>query len=206
MIVTPAEVKHVLGIEIGDTSEDANLTRLIEAATTWLEGETHRRFQEPAATKEYHRGKDERELYLFGHLDTTSQTAIDSLRVFRRSMWTADRTWEELTEDEDWERRDQTLISLGPYSVWSRHDEIRVDYMDGWVSAPQDIREVIIEWVVGQYVADAATAGGTAGITSEHIGDYSYTVDLGAVTKAGGSGNLSADSLSTVNRYQRKFA
>lgn len=210
MIVTVAEVKAVLGIPDKDTSSDDRIMFLIQAATAWVQGETHRQFDGTVDTVEYHEGDARRKLFLKGYFDPANlvASASDSILVFRRPLCEPRVDWEPLLEGEDWERRGQALLYLGPWSRWPREDEFQVQYPNGWVTAPADIKLLVMNLVTGQFLADAATASGTAGLTGEDIGDYSYTQDLGAVaaTLSGGVSALGTNDWNTINRYKRQFA
>lgn len=209
MIVSLDELKRVLGIDLENTDEDANLTRIIEAKTVWVQGETRRRFDTPILTTEYREGNGECELVLFGHVDDSpaadnpseSLDPTTSVRVYRRAKMEKFREWEELTEGEDWERRGQTLVFIPGWSVWPREDELKIVYLDGYAAAPEDIKEVILELAVNQYLGDADLASGTSGITSEKLGDYSYSVGSTSV----GANMLTDNSTKTLNRYKRRF-
>jgi hypothetical protein len=211
MIVSLDELKRVLGLDLEDTSEDENLTRLIAAKTTWVEGETKRRFDTPIPHTQYTEGTGECEMYLEWHVDDSPEAdnpseSLDpttAVKVFRRPRWERWRAWEELIEGEDWERRGQTLLAIHTLSVWPREDEFKMEYLGGYALAPEDIKEVVLELSMNQYLMDISSSSGTAGITSEHLGDFSYTVDLGAV--ATGTGGTSENSTKTLNRYKRKF-
>lgn len=210
MIVSLDELKRVLGLDLEDTSEDANLTRIITAKTTWVEGETKRRFDTPIHHEQYESGGFQH-LYLEWHVDDSVEAdnpseSLDpttSVHIFRRPRSEQWRAWEELIEGEDWERRGQTLIFLRTWQVWPGEDEFKITYMGGYAVAPEDIKEVILELAMNQYLIDLNSSSGTAGVTSEKLGDYSYTVDLGAI--ATGTGGTSENGLKTLNRYKRKI-
>lgn len=200
MIVSLDELKRVIGIGLEDTSEDDNLTRIIRAKTVWVQGETHRRFDTPTAVSEIHPGTGECELYLAGHVDDAADPP-NIVTVSRRTIVERFRGWELLTFGEDWERQGDTLLFLTAWSVWPRTDEFKVEYLDGYVNAPEDIKEVILELAMNQYFGDAATSDGTAGVTGEKLGDFSYTAGASAV----GANTLSDNASKTLNRYRRKF-
>lgn len=212
MIVTLAELKSALGIDPGNTDEDAHLTRLILGATIWVQNETHRYFDTPITRTEYRNSPRERILYLNGHIDDSvyADNALadldpsTSVHVFRRTLW-ASTDWEELVEGTDWERRIDALLYRAFWFEWPCEDEYKIVYLDGWAEghAPDDIKQVIIEVAVDRYNLDAINAAGTAGITSESLGDYSYTRDLGAV--ATGQGRLTQIGMQTINHYKRLF-
>lgn len=209
MIVSLDELKRVLGIDLTDDSEDENLTRIILAKTTWVEGETKRRFDTPIFHEEFHEGSGDEAMMLDWHVDDSpdadnpseSLDPTTSVHVYRRPRLEKFRPWEELIEGEDWERRGQTLVFLRAWQVWPREDEFRVTYLGGYAKAPEDIKEVILELAMNQYLLDASSSSGTAGVTSEKLGDYSYTLDLGAT--ATGSGTITTNSNRTLSRYKR---
>lgn len=198
MIVSLDELKRVLGIDPADVSQDENLTRLIGAKTAWVEGSTHRRFDTPIAHVQYAEGGVDR-LFLEWHADVNT-----TIHVFRRPVLEKYRAWEELIVNEDWERQDQTLVFLRAWQIWPYEDEFKLEYNGGYAVAPEDIKEVILEMAMNQYLADAEMSGGTAGLSSEKLGDYNYSI--GSSTSAVGmAGALSTNSNATINRYKRKF-
>lgn len=213
MIVALDDLKRALGIDLDDTDEDANLTRIIEAKTVWVEGETKRRFDTPVPHEQYEDGTGEEAIYLEWHVDDSPEAdnpseSLDpttSVRVFRRPRAEKWRPWEELVEGQDWERRGQTLLFLRTWQVWPGEDEFKITYMGGYAVAPKDVQELVIELAMNQYMADADTSSGTAGITSEKIGDYSYSVG-GAGGASSANGFLTDTSSRTLNRYKRMIA
>jgi len=209
MIVELAQVKVLLGIEADDDSSDEHLIQLILAATAFVERETHQRFQPPIPRTDYVNGTGRREIYIRGHIDETPSTDVPesadplALIVVSQRLIGDNGPWDEMIELEDYERRDDTLLSFGVWGpFWDRCVEFRLHYHDGYVVAPDDIQQLIIEIVMRQYNNDIAISTGTAGITSEKIGDYSYTVDLGATALISGS-IITASGWLTINHYKR---
>lgn len=214
MIVSLAQVKQLLGIELDDTSEDDHLTQLILAATVFVESETHWRFDTPIEKTEYQVLPGFRAMYLRGHVDTStppeSESAFDStVHIAARGVGDVGGTWEDLVEGEDYERREDTILFAGPYGFhgwwwnsWPYGVEFRATYMDGFWEAPEDIQQLILSMVSRQYTTETDLASGVAGVTSEHIGDYSYTVDLGAAATITGEAVTSTGWL-TINHYKR---
>ncbi len=123
-----------------------------------------------------------------------------ALRVSRRAKYYPG-AWEELVEDEDFERRGDSILFLRSWYVWPCEDEFRITYFDGYVTAPDDIREAIIDMAMNQFWTNSSAAAGTAGVTGEKLGDFSYTTDLSAT--AVGSGTLSDTTKRTIMRYKR---
>lgn len=210
MIVELEQVKSLLDIDPDDTSQDEHLTQLILAATLFVEKETHQRFDVPIPRTEYQYGSGRIELYIRGHIDTTTPEGSESadpgavLVVSSRLIGDVGGEWEDLVEGEDYERREDTLIGASPVfgAGWARCNEYRLVYNDGYHVAPEDIQQLLLEMVTRQYTIDVDLAAGTAGITSEHIGDYSYTVDLGAAASISGDA-LTATGWMTINHYKR---
>ena len=209
MIVSVDALKAALGIDLDDTTEDTRLESLILSATVWIEGEVHVRFDEPITRTEFRNGTGMRTLYLRGHIDPAaveSESAEDTPMVIVSERLIGDNgAWNDLVEGEDYERRNDALLFFGVLGpVWPRCNEYRIVYPDGYVSAPEDIQAVVLEMATRQYLTDVSNASGTAGVTSEKLGDYAYTVDLGAVSNSSG-GTLSDQSVRTLNHYRKRF-
>lgn len=212
MIVSLDEVKTVLGIDLADTTQDVYLTRLIKAKTDIVEGITKRRFDTPIQHTQIEEGSGEFALFLDWHVDDGSlyTPALDpdpaaSIQVFRRPVLERYRAWEELIEGEDWERDGQTILFLRAWQVWPVTDEFKLTYLGGYGAAPEDIKEVVIDLVRNQYLVDTTTSSGTAGVTSETIGDYSYDNRTSGTSVATGTLTLSDLARQTLGRYTRRF-
>ena len=124
------------------------------------------------------------------------------------------RPWEVLTEGEDWERIGDVIYFLRWWGIWPSEDEIKVDYLGGYGLAPEDIRDALLELASNQYVTDSTVASnassGTSGITSEKIGDFSYSVGTSTTvssssTIAGADGSALGSTMMTLQRYKRRF-
>ena len=209
MLVTLEEMKAVLEIEEGDTSQDARLTRLILGASAWVEKTTNRYFGQPQAKIEVRQGSGTMWLYLLGHIDgpfLNNPSVVepgDELRVWSRMRGLE---WTELTEGDDWEREGDKLLRLGGWSSWSRWEQFMLEYLDGYLEVPDDIKALIIEMVTGAYNAEANQISALVGVTGEKIGDYSYTLNPAAVAAAASAGFLVTDTgMSTINNWRRKF-
>ena len=93
-------------------------------------------------------------------------------------------------------------------------DEFKLDYLGGYGVAPEDIRDAILDLVQAQYVNDTSiasdTSSGTAGVTSEKIGDFSYSLgsssSSSASSKSTSSGGVTDITTQTLQRYKRRFA
>lgn len=220
MIVTLEEVKTVVGIALDDASQDPYLTRLIKAKTAWVEGYTQRRFDTPILHSQIEPGPGEPEIYLDWHVDDTlyepplDPSPTTSVYVQRRPCSERFRPWEVLIEGEDWQRVGDVIYFLRAWQVWPREDEFKIDYLGGYGIAPEDIRDAIIDLVQAQYVTDGSIASdassGTAGVTSEKIGDFSYSLgsssSSSSSSKTTSAGGVVDTTMQTLNRYKRRFA
>lgn len=210
-----ALLKATLGISVDDTSQDAYLIHLLNAAIDTVQGTTKRYFGLPALRIEYREATGCEEMALHGHIDDSvaadnpSETLdpTTSLIVERRARppWGVGTTWESLTEGTDWERRDQVLVYLNDPWFWWYNYEYRLTYMDGYAIMPADIVSAIIEIATSQRAVEAKHADASGGIKSETLGDYSYSRDLTTVG-AGGDTKLSDSATRTLNRYKRMLA
>jgi hypothetical protein len=193
-IVALDTLKRALGLDLEDTSEDEALTELEDRVAEWVEGQTKRRFSAPLSTVEYQYGSGTRDLFLKGHLDVGEAEPVIAVAVrFPGGDW---------EEEEDFELREDRLVRTDGW-VWSRGGEYRITYLNGYTLAPSDVQALVIEMVAGQYGADAASAAGELGVTSEKIGDYSYTLGETAVAGATGGGTISDTGFATLNRWKR---
>jgi hypothetical protein len=210
MIVTIEQLRRAAGLAEDDDSQDAALIELESQSVAWIEGEVHRRFSEPILVTEIVEGRGRRELIIYGHVDLAalaeSASSLEALRVQERWQGEGKDAWAILAEDVDYEFRGDILYRLG--GVWSRGVEYELTYYDGYETAPLDIQALVLEMVTGGYGANQSVADGTSGITSEKIGDYSYSLG-GSGTGTGGSvsgGEISDTGWKTLNRYRRKIA
>jgi hypothetical protein len=207
MIVPLDTLKKVLGIPLdppADPSVDETLTGLIDAATAWVEGETHRRFSPPASKTEYRLGAGKRVLYLRGHISEDADHPEYSVMAVSERVMFGD--WE-LLADTEYERHDSSIIRTDG-APWFLGVEYKIVYMDGYVTAPLDIQALIIELASGQSIADTAVSTGANRLQSETlVGVYSYTISstAGVIGGAPGGGSISYVGQRTLNRYQKKF-
>lgn len=209
MIVSVDDLKQVLGIALDDADQDDNLTRLIKAKTAWVEGYTQRRFGTPILHTQIVRVSGEDRIFLEWHLDDENAVAAPnpdpktSVVVSRRPILERFRPWEVLVEGEDWERQGQELFFLRAWQTWPCEDEYKIEYLGGYIVPPEDIKEVLLELASNQFLINSEMSSDTGGLTSEKIGDYSYSV--GADSAAVGTSSISPTSMNTLNRYKRRF-
>lgn len=188
MIISLEEIKVALGIEPGDTTEDASLILLESYAAAYVENQTERRWRAPAEKKEYQFGTGTRTLFLEGHVEPADVAAIAVRENLGGGQWNVLAAFDY--------RAPNKLIRNDSY-VWHPGVEYEITYQDGWLVAPPDIRALVLDLMT--LSRDAASA--EAGIKSETIGDYSYTLDSVA---AAALTSLSGASVDTLNRRRAK--
>lgn len=188
MIIPLEEIKAALGIEPGDDSEDVSLVQLEEYAAGYVENMTERRWRAPIEKKEYQTGNGTRTLFLAGHVEPADVATIAVREGLGGGQWNV------FTEFEY--RAPGKLVRNDSY-VWHPMVEYEITYQDGWVKAPADIRALVLDLIT--ITRDASSA--EAGIKSETIGDYSYTLDSVA---AAALTSLSGSSADTLNRRRAK--
>lgn len=205
MIISLPELKRALGLDPEDASEDEALTELVTRIVSWVEGQTKKRFSTPIEVTEYRLGSGRRKLFVEGRIAGPAAEDPDYVYITVSERF-ALGDWEVLVEGEDYERRDNALIRLDDWA-WPPNAEYKLVYHNGYHESevPEDIQALVIEMAAAQYGADAAAASGEAGISSEKIGDYSYSLDASAVVGASGGGSVSDTGMATLNRYKRKL-
>lgn len=192
MIVSLAVIKQALGIDPTDTSRDEELTRVEGSVASWVEGQTKRRFNAPADRTEYVRGSGTDTLFLSGYIDASAPEPI-AVTVDERFIALGPAGW--LAVDPlIYETRGSRIVRLDGW-VWQRNAEYRIIYQDGYVTAPLDVQALVLDLIQTTLAASSEDAG----VQSEHIGDYSYSLEAGASSGSGASD----ESLKTLNRWKR---
>jgi len=203
-------LKQSLGIT--DASKDAQLTQAIQSAIDYVEGRTKRYFDEPKSRTDYRNWNGDWQMVLDGHIDDSLDANINpseqfdpttSLVISQRPLGVgAPADWTALVEGTDYERHDDYIQFLMP-PVWPSPLQLRFVYLDGYASAPEDIKDVIVEVATDRFIQRELSASRTAGVTGEKLGDFSYSKNL---TVAGtGAGVMSDRSKQTINRYRRQL-
>jgi hypothetical protein len=164
-IVPLAQLKVALGVS--GSSEDAILTQLEAFAADWVERQLAQRFQQPAETTEYLKGRGTTRLILAGHVG-----AADPV-VTVTEKFSAGGTPQAFTA---FERRGDVLVRTDG-APWYDGAEYAVTYLDGYLEAPGDVQLLVAD-LVGK---GRSTAIGAAGLESETIGDYSYQLAADAI-------------------------
>lgn len=195
MIVPLTELKNALGIALDDTSQDTALTEQEARVSAWVDNQVKRRFRDPEDRIETRLGSGRRLLYLRGHV--ADPEAEDAVLITERLLAYGTGEW---TDIDGFELRGDSIVRTDG-QVWLPNAEYKILYSDGYEEgdAPADIKALVIELV--QNERDALTE--QAGVTSEKIGDYSYTLDKSAVI---GTGVLSDTALGVIQSYKKKFA
>lgn len=180
--LTLDELKRAVGIDTAETTYDALLTQLESNATAWVERQTLRRFRIPLATVVMVEGSGTKWLSVPGDIADADDVEVRALD---------NGAWSEVDAD-DYEVRGNRLLSLA--EAWGLYRTFEVTFPDGWTAAPADVRALVCELVA----AMMSQASGDAGVISEKLGDYSYTLDA-----ASASADLSATAQGTVQAWRR---
>jgi hypothetical protein len=154
MNVNPAR----LALYVGAASPtDPLMLMVAEQALAFLSRETHRYFGSPATRTEYLPGSGTHRLWL-------ADDAIGTPAV--KELWNA-------TEEgviTDFVARGRLLTRLEGRQ-WSRRYDYEVTYTAGYHLLPADIEQAVFDLVRWKFESLKATPG----MTSEKLGDYSYT-------------------------------
>lgn len=157
-------LKSELGIELTDESQDDLLERLEAAAVAYMSSQTGVYFGDPLERIEHISGNHAREIWLANPPTEDEAITVETEGDFN--------VWTEL-DAADYAVRGSALLRR---SCWPRGiQNIRVTYtagMDG-DSAPEDVRDAVIDIVKSTFAA----ATGEAGVKAEAIGGYSWTAD-----------------------------
>lgn len=192
-LVTLDALKLALGIDEDDESEDESLEAIEGRVAAFVEAQTGRRFQTAETRVEYKEGSGTRTLYLSGHIEPSDTE--DDVLVAIRDRPLSGGAWSDV-DAEDFELRAAgTLVRLDG-SVWRADYEYELTYEDGYAEAPADIQALVIE-LIG---LERSNASGDAGLVSEQIGPYKYTLDT---TAAAASLSVTDSARATLNRWRR---
>lgn len=180
-LATLAQAKEFLGIT--GTDQDALITRLLDAATQYLETQTGRTLAQTTLT-EYYDGDGDRTLFVasppasFENYGVDTYLKIDDVQI---------------DEDAFVVHSGEGRIVLDS-AVFSRGDKnVEVKYKGGFATVPADLVQATIE-LAGAMLK----RGRSAGVKSESIGDYSVTYS--DVNAAGGGLSPTIDSV--VSHYR----
>lgn len=168
-------------LDIGADTDTALLIDLEGAAVEWFQNRTGGRFFGlAAAVTEYHRGTGTEELFL-EEVPTIAAAAI--IVVEQAYEGDSGATTLTDTDDDGYTLRGEHLVRKGGY-LWKVGYEYKVTYSRGYteigdttpdtIDAPDDVRQAIKQLVAFWYNAGDPAAG-SSGLTSEKIGNYSYT-------------------------------
>jgi hypothetical protein len=178
MNVNPARLALYIG---APSPTDPLMLMIAENAIAFLSRETHRYFGMPEAREEYLPGSGTHRLWL-----ADDPIAMTSVKEF----------WQGAEDDTitDYAQRGRLLQRLEGRQ-WGRRYDYEIKYTAGYNILPADIEQAVFDLVRWKYESLKATPG----MTSEKLGDYSYT--RGEVDGSGASWvpHLNA----TINAYKR---
>lgn len=197
-LVVPIEsLRRAIGLDAADATQDDALLDLEKRAVAFAEEQFERRFQAGLAHVEYRWGNNSRSLYIRGHVEDTE--APDAVTIRERAPG---GDWEAFTA---FDVRANGQLVRNDGLVWYRSMEYEITYSNGYEEAPGDIISFILDLVGTAWIS--LTSAGTEDLSSEKIGDYSYTVSSSTTTGSNASGilsSLSDDSIQTYHRWRRR--
>ena len=158
-IVSLADAK--LALDITGTDSDDKLTALIDRLTEVFEREFHWYFGPSRERVEVMCGTGTPKMFLgWPFLDTFALEC----RSYVGDAW-------ETVETDDYEQRGRRVVRADGY-VWTKgYDNFRATYNEGYAEVPGEIEQLALETISAVW-----RQSGSEGITSEKIGDYSYTL------------------------------
>lgn len=167
-------------LKIAADTDTALLIALEAAAVRWLENRCGGRyFRESSEVTEYHKGHNQEDLFLEELVDTGETVTVVE------QAYEGDADAETITagDDDGYVVRDDKLTRKGGY-VWTEGYEFKVTYTRGYeelgdttpddIDAPPEIRLAVLQ-IVAFWYNSGKLAAGASQLTSEKIGDYSYT-------------------------------
>lgn len=161
-ITTVANCKAFRAIEAGNTDHDAELTRLIPAVQRWLEQECQRTFDQGTVT-EYFSGTDWRDTLIVSRPPIVSITNLwdDPARVYATPISAASYVIDDA---------DAGIVKLDGLTFSSGLNNIKITYVGGFATMPQDLEEAAIEMV---WAARMKGDQNLVGVRSRSIADGS---------------------------------
>lgn len=193
LVVPIASLRRAIGLDGADATQDEALLDLEKRAVAWVEEQFERRFQAGIAHIEYRWGNNTRSLYLRGHVESGAVT------IRERSLG---GDWEAFTA---FDTRANGQLVRNDGLAWYRAVEYEISYTNGYAEAPGDIISLILDMVGTAWIA--LTSAGTEDLSSEKIGDYSYTVSSSSTSGGADKGilsTLSEDSALTYHRWRKR--
>lgn len=177
-MIKQADIEAFLKIAAG--TDTALLVMLEAAAVEWLENRCGGRyFRESAETIEYHRGHGQEHLFLEEDVDTGQTVTV----VEQAYEGDSSATTITAGDDDGYTIRGDKLTRKGGY-VWQDGYEYKVTYTRGYeelgdttpdnIDAPPVIRLAVLQ-IIAFWYNSGKLAAGASQLTSEKIGDYSYT-------------------------------
>lgn len=190
---TAEELRVRCGLDANDASHDATLTAMEAAAVAVVQRETGRNFGPVANLAETFDGGG---VSLWLASDPNPADAVTGVDRWNRE----DAAWE-AQEGTDYRVIGRQVIRADG-AAWERGYTLwRVRYPAGYQAGeePPDIREAVIAMVKASFAAE--TAGGSAGMESEKIGDYQYKrLPVGTMATMA-DGRTVADVLASWNSH-----
>lgn len=182
-------------LEITDSSEDSKLQDIVDSIDPYVKGYLQRDIEETTYTSELYDGPGQSELVLKNY----PIISVSSVIIYTTSYDSV--TLEERSDGTDgYFIKDSESGILCRINLWPRgRGIIEVTYTAGYSTIPSDI--TLACKLIGEYFY---TMDGTAGIRSESLGSYSYSLASGIGDMYGDIGIPDVRIKALLSRYRRK--
>lgn len=201
LICTLSELKQTLRIPESDTSDDATLMQMIGFATAYAQSRTARTLFFGTFTEDIYREQGDPKHFL--HLWEYPVRQIDSILVFYPLYTTP--TTPIVLDPTSYTFTEEGKVRLYPTGfIWPNifpHEPgfTRVVYRGGFARIPDDLRQAC-QGVASVFYRNL----GREGLTSERIGDYSYSLQNPIKLPSGATAELADPMINgVIARYGR---
>lgn len=159
-LTTLAKVRTHLDLEVAFTTDDALLTQLVTAMSTWLKGQLGGRDIYSTTYTEYFSGCGETTLLPKQYpVTAVSALTIDGEVVPVRPTW----------DDVGYVIVDQIAIKLVGYTAGYGVSNVTLAYTAGYAAIPEDIDQAVIELVAWRYRERKRTGQVSANVAGESV-------------------------------------
>lgn len=166
------EIKRWLGVTVNDY--DTALTELRDRLVDRIQRRLDWYFGPPRPATEILSGNGRAVLFL------RQPPVGNAVSVAYRTGRSNGPKWDVLPAS-DYGVQGRKLVAVGPGAWPYGVRNIQVRYLEGFVDPPGDVVQLLLDLMQANVTASSGSAGGD--ITSEKLGDYSYTVGSGSTAQ-----------------------
>lgn len=197
------DVKRILGIAESDTSQDAKIQAALLAVESWAQPLLGTLTLTGEQSQMYYDVREDATLYL-----PQPSAVVTAVRIHGSGDWWPGVDWPlDLGYGRNYDVTDDGALILRPYTTWQPFEgawagrQIRTfERVEVFYTASGAVPAAVTEgiaFLAAGYVTDGPRA--LRGLTSERIGDYSYT--LGEATGSSGEGGYVGRALWFLQNY-----